>query len=120
MASHSPESLEALAAGDKEARRWEVYRHFCCCPEHGATTDKIAVAIGLMPNQISGRLGELVDAGLITPLRAANGKKVRRRTRTGCWAAVCVATQFSPREAREPELLFPDPEPREMRHRDDG
>jgi hypothetical protein len=104
----NPQSLEAWASGNKEATRWKVYRHVCgCCRQGGATLDETSQKLGVMPNQISGRFGELVDAGLIIPLLDADGKQVRRQTRTGCWAGVYVASPS--REASEPELLFPDP-----------
>jgi hypothetical protein len=91
MRTANPQSLEAFAAGNKQARRFEVYRHVYGCRQGGATIDEVSQKLGLMPNQISGRFGELEDAGLIIPLLDAGRKPVRRRTRAGCWAAVYVA-----------------------------
>jgi hypothetical protein len=86
----SAESLEAFAAGDKIQIRQVVHQYICTCGPSGATADQASLALGLLTNSVAPRLNELKKAELVVRL------EVRRKTRSGCFAAVYVAAEFKP------------------------
>lgn len=81
------ESTAAFRAGDKAKDREMVYRAIRARGAAGATLDEISTAFGRPPNALSGRVVELREAGRI--VRTVE----RRRTRTGCSAAVYRAVE---------------------------
>ena len=95
--SVTPESLEALASGDKDQLRERVHTYFRERREVGCIDDEIAEELGLGHNSVAPRRNELEDAGLVTKLFDSNGQRVRRKTRQGCSAGVYVAVEFAPR-----------------------
>jgi hypothetical protein len=122
----SPESLEALTSGDKDRGRVVVLEQIRHWHHYGAIADEVCVALGWGHNSVAPRFTELNDEGLIVKLIDANGKRVRRKTRQGCYAGVYVAAEFAPVHMQTgtisptfPEFgdLNPKPEPR---HRDDN
>jgi hypothetical protein len=92
---HNPESLEALASGDKEGLRAIVLAHIVDCGRRGTTADEACQALGLGHNSIAPRIVLLEKQRLIVKLYY-EGKRVRRKTRLGCWAGVLVAADFAP------------------------
>ena len=89
MSSTSPESREAFAAGDKARTRAIVHEYVRACGPSGATADQSSLALGLLTNSVAPRLHELERGGLIVKIEA------RRKTRSGCLAAVYVAVEFA-------------------------
>ena len=85
----APESLEAFAAGDKARTRAIVYEYVRGCGSSGATADQSSLALGLLTNSVAPRFHELERDGLIVKL------EVRRKTRSGCLAAVYATAEFA-------------------------
>ncbi|HMA18779.1 MAG TPA: hypothetical protein VKS03_10095 [Thermoanaerobaculia bacterium] len=81
----SEQAHERISESSSELRA-KVYQFIWRRGEYGATTDEIAEALGLYPNQISGRISELAyrENSVIRTERT-------RRTRSGSHAAVVVA-----------------------------
>lgn len=107
----SPESLAALAAGDKARSRAIVREYVRACGPSGTTADQGSLALGLLTNSVAPRLHELERDGLIVKLQ------VRRKTRSGCPAAVYVGVEFAPEFPRSTTLFDLTPE---VRHDDRG
>lgn len=104
--SYSPESLEALASGDKDRLRAIVLAQIRQRREFGATDDETSKALGLLHNSVAPRRTELEDAGLVVKLFSKNGQRVRRKTRQGCYAGVYVAVEFAPPQQIKQAILF--------------
>ena len=81
----SEEAHERIRESSAESRE-RIYRFIWRRGEYGATTDEIAEALGLFPNQVSGRVSELLyrEKSVVR-----NG--VQRKTRGGFTADVVVA-----------------------------
>lgn len=85
-----PASLAAHRRTNKEARYAEILACLERAGQVGRTLDELSTALGVHPNQISGRLTELRVAGRITKTER------RRQTQTGAWAAVYVLGEEEP------------------------
>ena len=79
-------SVLAHARVDKQRDRQLVYGYIKAAGLYGMTLDEVSIMLDRAPNRLSGRVSELKYAGEITPLAT------RRKTRTGSWACVYVAT----------------------------
>lgn len=86
---HNPESAAAnrKVHGSKEAQRERVYRIVAARGYDGATCDEVAAAMGVAPNQISGRISELKIMGRLLKTNR------RRFTRNLNTAAVLVSAR---------------------------
>lgn len=73
--------------GHKAEQREKVRRYVASCCGRGATCDETALALGVFPNDVSGRFTELARDERIK----RNGE--RRTTRRGNWAAVWIAME---------------------------
>ena len=93
--ARNPESLEALAAGDKERLQALAFAFIRGCRERGATADETCAALGMVHNSIAPRISELKSNKLVAELYDSNGKRVRRKARQGCAAGVLVAAEFT-------------------------
>jgi hypothetical protein len=90
------ESLEALASGDKGRMLTLVHEHIRACRERGSTADEGCVALNVGPNSVAPRIYDLIKNGAVVTFCDANGNRVRRKTRQGCYARVVVAAEFAP------------------------
>lgn len=80
----NPESVEAFQSVKDRltSAQKRVFDYIVLC--QGATVDEIAIALDKTPNSISGRVTELLRDGKIK-------REGRRKTRSGCMAAILKA-----------------------------
>ena len=97
------ESLGALASGDKDHLRAVVHAYIRKSRYEGTTDDAMSEALGLPHHSVAPRRTGLEDDGLVSKLFDSDGQRVRRKTRSGCWAGVYVALEFAPRTSAAPK-----------------
>ena len=95
MLGCNQESLEALAAHDKERLRETTLAYIRRHAEKGATADEVCAALEMPHNSIAPRVTELKAQGLIVELYDRANRRVRRKTRQGCAAGVVIAAEFA-------------------------
>lgn len=83
--AESQEAHERVKAGKTDV--WARIMDYARSKPLGVTCDECAQHFGVSPNQISGRLTELLAQGRL--VRTAE----RRKTRSGCMAKVLLVTQ---------------------------
>jgi hypothetical protein len=91
------ESYEASDATRKERDRRRIRAALEGARENGATCDELEVLLTLAHQTASARCSELLKDDVVRRKRDSNGKKIRRLTRRGCWAAVLILKEFVPR-----------------------
>ena len=81
----------------KSHRHAAIMRHIASTGDHGATREEVATAMHVALHAISGRFTELLAVGFLR----ANGS--RRRTASGCEAAVLVLNGDMPGQFKNTE-----------------
>lgn len=115
----NPESYEANEATSKFRDQQRIKATLLAIGPDGATCDELEDALALPHQTASARCSELLRDGAIWRKRDAQGRKIRRITRHGCWASVLISKEFvlAPNNVSSPEpiydldgqaLMFPD------------
>lgn len=94
-----PVEFTAAATHDTNAVRGRIYDFIRKSGRSGATDGEIIVGCNIPGDTVRPRRGELVAQGLIEPLRTdgKEAKPVRRKTPSGRWAQVWVASRRAAR-----------------------